>query len=385
MSEEQKTEEQGAEPREGISRDGITRRDFLKNAAAGAAGVAAFAALGGCVDAQSTRNSAASASTGSLVGAATQDTTPVSNPKVVYPIPNTAKKGGSKVYFTTDISATSLVKVFQALNIQPASGDKTAVKISTGEPPHSNYLRPELIGALVQSLKADIIEDNTAYPGRRHSTASHYNVIKDHGYEEIATCKILEESSTIDLPVVNAKRLPYDRVGAELNNYQFLVNLAHFKGHQMAGFGGVLKNQSIGIASVEGKELIHRGGAKAGNIFNATDSFREAMAEAAQAVHNHFGAGKIVYINVMNRLSIDCDCNGNPAEPVLNDIGICASADPVACDKACLDFVYGTGSVKLSGNNGPLMNRIQQQNGYLTVVHAEEIGLGSQNYEIVNI
>jgi uncharacterized Fe-S center protein len=381
MSEENKTEKQG------ISRDGITRRDFLKNAAAGAAGVAAFAALGGCVAAAGRQDSATS-STGSLVGAATQDTTPVSNPKVVYPIPNTRKAGGSKVYFTKEITAASLVKAFQALNVGPASGDKVAVKISTGEPPHSNYLRPELIGALVQSLKADIVEDNTAYPGQRSNTTSHYKVIQDHGFENIAHCVIMEEKGTVDLPTAaNVKRLPYDRVGAELNDYQFFVNLAHFKGHAMAGFGGVLKNQSIGVASVEGKQRIHRGGADAGNIFNAVDAFREAMAEAAQAVHNHFGQGKIVYINVMNNLSVDCDCDGNPATPQMGDIGIAASTDPVALDKACLDFVYGTNSsiATFTGTNAPLMQRIERQNGYLTVVHAEEIGLGSQNYEIVNI
>jgi uncharacterized Fe-S center protein len=371
-----------------MEEQGITRRDFLKNAAAGAAGIATFAILTGCGGPSSTGNSgtAGTPGTGNLVGADTQDTTPVNNPKVTYPIPNTAKAGGSKVYFTTEISAASLVKAFQALNVRPASGDKVAVKISTGEPPRSNYLRSELIGDMVKSLNADIVEDNTAYGGQRSNTTIHYNVIEEHGFETIATCHILEENGTVDLPTsANVKRMPYDRVGSEINNYQFFVNLAHFKGHAMAGFGGVLKNQSIGVASVEGKQLIHRGGAKAGNIFNSVDAFKEAMAEAAQAVHNHFGTGKIVYINVMNNLSIDCDCNGYPAAPVLDDIGIAASTDPVALDKACLDFVYGTGSVQISGDNGPLTQRIQQQNGYLTVVHAEEMGLGSQNYEIVNI
>jgi uncharacterized Fe-S center protein len=288
------------------------------------------------------------------------------------------------VYFTREISAASLVRAYQALSVSPASGDKVAVKISSGEPPHSNYLRPELIGDLVHLVKGDIVEDDTAYHGKRHNTADHYKVIREHGFDKIATCKILDESKTIDLPVAGGTYLKFDRVGAELKNYQFLVNLAHFKGHAMAGFGGVLKNASIGLASSEGKNHIHSAGQSFTHFGRDQDGFLCSMAEAAQAVHNSMGAGKVVYIDVMNRLSVDCDCDGNPAEPEMDDIGIAASMDPVALDKACIDLFYAAPRTATS-SNAALCKRFESRNGYLTVVHAAKIGLGSLNYELVNI
>jgi uncharacterized Fe-S center protein len=316
-----------------------------------------------------------------------------SQAEVSYPIPNTAKTGGSKVYFTSDISAAGLVKVYRALGVQPAASDNVAVKISTGEPPRSNYLRTSLIGDLITTVNGDIVECNTAYGGQRASTAMSYQVAADHGFTAFAEgigrkVKIMDDDGYMDLPVTGGSHLTYDRVGKAFGDYTFYVNLAHFKGHAMAGFGGVIKNQSIGMASQDGKRNIHLAGAKNGNIFNATDGFRESMAEAAKAVQDYmnstYGENHIIYIDVMNRLSVDCDCDGNPAEPEMNDIGIAASLDPVAVDKACLDMVYSAPEVS-ENSSAALRQRIESRNGYLTVVHAANIGLGSLNYELVNI
>jgi uncharacterized Fe-S center protein len=349
-------------------KNGMTRRDFLKSAAAGAAGIAAFTALGG-------------------LGKAEAET--LSRTDAVYPPPNTQRTNGSTVYFTRDITSSGLVKIYQALGQGPASGDKVAVKISTGEPPHSNYLRPELIGDLVRLLNADIVECNTAYSGQRHTTASHYKVAKAHGYTAIATVKILDENGETDIPVkgVPNAHLKFHRVGSELTDYDFLVNLAHFKGHGMAGFGGVIKNCAIGLGSPSGKVYVHSAGTKtSGGIFyNDQNAWLEGLAEATKAVHDYFGNGKkVVYIDVMNRLSVDCDCVGNPAKPEMDDIGICASLDPVAVDKACIDMVWAAERTATS-SNAALEKRIRDRNGYQTLIYAEQIGLGSQNYEIVNI
>jgi uncharacterized Fe-S center protein len=306
---------------------------------------------------------------------------------MTYPVPNTEKAGGSKVYFTRDISPAGLVKVYEALGVKPSASDKVGVKISTGEPPASNYLRPALIGALVKAVHGDIVEDNTAYGGERAKTAEHYQVIKEHGFDKIATTKILDEKGSMDLPVSGGRYLKFDRVGSEFKNYSFFVNLAHFKGHVMAGFGGVVKNQSIGFASPAGKLNIHSAGKTTTHWDSGDQSgFLCSMAEAAKAVQDymvkHHGKAHIIYIDVMNNLSIDCDCDGHPAKPLLNNIGIAASLDPVALDKACLDMVYKAPD---GGDNGPLTERIKSRNGYLTLVYAAKIGLGSLNYQLVNV
>ncbi|MBQ2508626.1 MAG: DUF362 domain-containing protein [Bacteroidales bacterium] len=291
----------------------------------------------------------------------------------------------STVYMTSDISPEGLVRVYEALGIK-AEG-RVAVKISTGESEHSNYLRPELIKKLVQKVNGTLVECNTAYGGNRGNTANHRKAIEQRGYNAIANVDIMDEEDTIHLPVVDTKHIQYDIVGSHLQNYDFMINLAHFKGHAMGGFGGVLKNQSIGVASSAGKLYIHSAGKTQKRwAFPKQDYFLESMAAAAQAVHNYFKSeGKnIVYINVMNNMSVDCDCDGHPAEPQMKDIGILASTDPVALDQACLDLVFN--HIDTDGDDSrPLQERINRKHGTHTVDYAAQIGLGTKKYTIVNI
>lgn len=299
----------------------------------------------------------------------------------------TVASAQSTVYFTKEITPESLVKIYEALGIAPKEGQRVAVKISTGESSQSNHLRPELIKNLVQKVSGNIVECNTAYGGNRSMTANHKRAIEQRGFGEIATVDIMDEEGTINLPVTDTKHLQYDIVGSHVQNYDFMINLAHFKGHAMGGFGGVLKNQSIGVASSSGKLYIHSAGTTTTSWHSAAqDDFLESMAAAAQAVHNYFKQeGKdIIYINVMNRLSVDCDCDGHPASPEMNDIGILASTDPVALDKACLDLVFNYNST--AGDNAvPLQNRINRQHGTYIVDYAEQIGLGTCKYNLIDI
>ena len=279
------------------------------------------------------------------------------------------------------------MSIYEALGVS-AEGKRVAVKISTGESIRSNYLRPEFIKNLVQKLGANIVECNTAYGGSRGSTAAHRRVIAERGFNDIATVDIMDEEGEMQIPVADTKWIKHDIVGSHLANYDLMVNLAHFKGHAMGGFGGVLKNQSIGVASSSGKVYIHSAGSRTtGSIWNNNqDSFLESMAAAAQAVHNYFKqeGRNIVYINVMNNISVDCDCDGNPATPQLKDIGILASLDPVALDKACLDLVFSHQSVA-GDDASPLIRRIENLHGTHTVEYAEQIGLGSQNYTLIDL
>ncbi|MEE0916256.1 MAG: DUF362 domain-containing protein [Alistipes sp.] len=293
-----------------------------------------------------------------------------------------------KVYMTTNISAEGLVKVYEALGVE-ATG-KVAVKISTGEPGGHNYLKPELIKNLVQSVNGTIVECNTAYPGRRNTTEAHLEAAREHGFFDIANVDIMDAEGEIKIPVQDTSRLKYNIVGKNLANYDFMINLAHFKGHAMGGFGGVLKNQSIGNASSRGKAYIHSAGRneEVERLWSFVDDqigFLEAMAAAAQSVHNYFDNGnKIVYINVMNNMSIDCDCSSHPADPLLKDVGILASTDPVALDQACLNIVFNI-TPEEGNDNGPLLERIASRHGTHIVDYAEQIGLGSKQYELVNI
>ncbi len=281
------------------------------------------------------------------------------------------------VYMTEDISPEGLMAVYEALNWTPAGN--VAVKLSTGEPPASNYLRPELIAGLVQSVDGTIVECNTAYGGSRAETAMHYQVAEDHGFTAIADFQILDEDGSMALPVEGGTRLTENYVGAAFADYDSYLILSHFKGHAMAGFGGAIKNISIGLGSSEGKAWIHSGGTSRTNAWGGEqDAFLESMAEAGKSVADSLG-NQIVYVNVMNRLSVDCDCDGNPAEPDMHDIGILASTDPVALDQACIDLVYAT------EDGQSLIDRIESRNGLHTLEHAEDIGLGSRSYQLINI
>ncbi|MDR0456077.1 MAG: DUF362 domain-containing protein [Treponema sp.] len=282
-----------------------------------------------------------------------------------------------KVFMTSSINPAGLMAVYNALGLK-ANG-KVAVKISTGEPGNTHYLAPALIKGLVETVNGTIVECNTAYGGKRANTAAHYQVAKDHGFTAIAPVVILDEKADIGIPVSGGKHLKQDIVGERFKEFNFHIVLSHFKGHQMGGYGGALKNMSIGYASSAGKAWIHTAGkSKTSMRGGDQNAFLESMAEAAKAVADA-NRGKILYISVMNHLSVDCDCNGNPAAPTMADIGILGSLDPVALDQACVDLVYAAKDGK------DLVERIESRNGLLTINHAEKIGLGSKAYQLVRI
>ncbi|WP_051624196.1 DUF362 domain-containing protein [Clostridium akagii] len=279
---------------------------------------------------------------------------------------------------TKDISTEGLMDAYEALGHKAAG--KVAVKISSGEPGGHYFLSPKLIAPLVQSVNGIIVECNTAYGGGRGDTKSHRNTVEKHGFTAIAKVDIMDADGSMSIPVINGKHLKEDMVGSHFADYDFVINLAHFKGHAMGGFGGVLKNMSIGIASSMGKSLIHTAGKETTGFGKGTpqDDFLESMAEAAKAVADYKG-DNIIYINVMNNLSVDCDCDSHPAKPEMDDIGILASLDPVALDQACVDLVYAANDGKA------LIERMESRHGIHTVEYAEEIGLGTRNYDLYTI
>lgn len=283
------------------------------------------------------------------------------------------------VYYISDISPEALKRIYSALNWKPS--EKVAVKLSTGEPPASNYLAPDLIKDLIHSVNGTIVECNTAYGGSRAETAMHMQVAKDHGFTDIADVDIQDADGSMSIPVEGGTRLTENFVGSHFADYDSYIVLSHFKGHSMAGFGGAIKNISIGIGSSEGKAWIHSGGTSRTSMWGGQqDAFLEAMGEAGKAVSDYLGNGeRIVYISVMNSLSVDCDCDGTPAEPDMHDIGILASTDPVALDQACIDLVYA------SEDGQSLIKRIESRNGIHTLEHAEAIGLGSRTYKLVSL
>lgn len=286
-----------------------------------------------------------------------------------------------EVYMLKDITPANLVRIYEALD-RPVKG-KVAVKLSTGEPGGHNFLQPALIKDLVQKINGTIVECNTAYAGGRSDTESHRKAAEDHGFTAIAPVDIMDAEGEVSLPVTGGKHLKEDIVGSHYLGYDFTVVLSHFKGHAMAGFGGAIKNISIGIASSNGKAWIHSAGktknpAEMWGNLPEQDDFLESMTEAAKAIADHCG-DNILYINVANNLSVDCDCDSHPADPRMGDIGILASLDPVALDKACTDLV------RASTDHGKihLIERIDSRHGMHTLDYAEQIGLGSQQYKLV--
>ena len=292
----------------------------------------------------------------------------------------------SKVYYTTEITPESLVKIYKALGVQ-ATG-RVAVKISTGEGGNTHYLKPTLIRNLVEEVGGTIVECCTAYGGSRQDVSKHWQTIHEHGFDSIFAVDIMDEFGQMRIPVKDRSHIKYDIVGDHLANYDWMINLAHFKGHAMGGYGGVLKNASIGVASTAGKAYIHSAGytddaSDAWNHIDDQDGFLESMAAAAQAVHNYMG-GRVIYINVMNNMSVDCDCDATPDAPKLRDMGIMASLDPVALDWACVQMVMNH-KAKAGDDNAPLIERINSRHGTHTIDWAEHIGLGSKNYVIVKL
>lgn len=284
-----------------------------------------------------------------------------------------------KVYMFKEITPENLMKIYKALG-REATG-KVAVKLSTGEPGGHNFLQPALIKDLVQLVDGTIVECNTAYGGGRSDTQKHLQAAEDHGFTAIAPVDIMDAEGEVRLPVKGGKHISYDIVGSHYPGYDFTVVLSHFKGHAMAGFGGALKNISIGIASANGKRWIHSGGTSTDSWGNPSqEEWLETMAEAAKAVIDHCGE-HILYISVANNLSVDCDCDSSPEDPKMGDIGILASLDPVALDKACTDLV------RSSEDHGKihLIERIDSRKGMHTLEYAERLGLGSQKYELVRL
>jgi len=293
----------------------------------------------------------------------------------------------SKVYLTRNITPEALVDIFKALG-RPADGHRVAVKISTGEAGNPNYLKPTLIKALVDSVHGTIVECNTAYNGKRNSFEAHWQTVHDHGFDSIAPVDLMDEEGQMKIPVRDRRHIKYDIVGNHLPRYTYMINLAHFKGHAMGGFGGVLKNASIGVASADGKAYIHTAGKtdKTEDLWQNVaeqDHFLESMASAAQGVQDYFG-DNIVYINVMNNMSVDCDCDAHPSEALLSDYGILASTDPVALDKACVDIIFNMKPSE-GNDNAPLIERINSRHGTHTIDHAAAIGLGSLEYVIIDL
>ena len=289
----------------------------------------------------------------------------------------------AKVYFTEEITPEALQRIYHALGVSLKG--KVAVKISTGEPGGHNFLQPALIAPLVQELNGTIVECNTAYAGRRNTSEAHWQTFKDHGFADIAPCDLMDEDGDMALPITGGKRIHENFVGRNLANYDSMLMLSHFKGHPMAGLGGALKNMSIGVASARGKQWIHTSGSGETSfdaLMNSDhDGFLESMADADQSVMAYMGTKNIVYINVANRLSVDCDCCAAPADPEMMDIGIFASLDPVAVDQACVDAVYAS---KDQGK-AALIERMESRNGVLTIQAAENLSLGTREYEIVRI
>jgi uncharacterized Fe-S center protein len=289
----------------------------------------------------------------------------------------------SKVYFTKEISSNSLIKIYEQLG-KKLEG-KVAIKISTGEAGGHNYLNPNLIKDLVQKLNGTIVECNTAYPGKRNTVEDHLKTAKDHGFTDIANVDIMDSEGEIAIPVAG-QHLKFDYVGKHLENYDSMLMLSHFKGHAMGGFGGALKNMSIGVASRNGKAFIHSAGKtkdpnELWTNLPPQNAFLESMAEADKAVMDYM-KGNIVYISVMNKLSIDCDCDSNPEEPCMADIGILASLDPVALDRACLDLIYNS---KDKGRDH-FVERVERQNGTYICDYAEEkMHIGTRQYELIEM
>lgn len=331
----------------------MNRRDFLRAAAATAAG--AFFARG---------------ITGKLMAYGQEDA------------PKTAGANPPVVYMTRDISPKGLMAAYKALNREMAA--KVAIKLSMGEPGGHYYLAPGLIKELVHAVNGTFVDGNTAYGGKRSTVEAHMQTARDHGFAAVAAVDILDADGETALPIVGGKHLREVRVDSHFRNYGSILVLSHFKGHMMGGFGGALKNIAIGIASPAGKCLVHTAGNSATSIMDGpekVEDFQEAMAESAEGMIRAMGPENMAYINVMNNLSIDCDCDSSPAAPELPDIGILSSLDPVAVDKACVDLIYAADPKK----SASLRERMESRKSSYILAHGERLGIGRRSYSLVDL
>lgn len=290
----------------------------------------------------------------------------------------------SKVFFSSEITAEKVVELFHAAANDLPGGvlpGKVAVKLHSGEPGNQNFLKPEFWQPVVNDVHGTVVECNTAYDGGRNTTEKHRETMEKHGWSKHFTVDIMDaEGPDAELLIPNGKRIKKVQVGKNMLNYGSMLVLSHFKGHPMGGFGGALKQLSIGCASSYGKAYIH-GAGEPEKIWTADhDSFLESMADAAEAVVRHFN-GNMVFINVMKNMSVDCDCCSVAEDPCMADIGILASLDPIAVDRACLDLVYSSDDP----GRDHLLERIESRNGAHTVDAAAELGFGSKEYELIKL
>lgn len=284
----------------------------------------------------------------------------------------------SKVYFTKTLTSDAMIQMYEALEIKLPG--KVAVKLHSGEVGNQNFIRPPFLKPVIDHVKGTIVECNTAYEGKRDTTKAHWETMKAHGWTDIADVDIMDEDGELKLTIEGGKRIQKNYVGSHLSNYDSMLVLSHFKGHPMGGFGGALKNISIGIASSHGKAYIHGVGVPEDFWNSDHDSFLESMADAAKSIVTFFD-GKMAFINVMCNMSVDCDCCAVAADPKIGDIGILASLDPIALDQACLDLVYASNDP----GKGDLIERIESRNGVHTVEAAAELGFGSRDYELITL
>lgn len=284
----------------------------------------------------------------------------------------------SKVYFTKTITPEKMVDMLKVLNAD-LSG-KVAIKLHSGEVGNQNFLRPEFMKPVIEEVGGTVVECNTAYEGMRNTTAKHWEAMKIHHWTDYFNVDIMDEEDEIEIPVSGGAVIHKNYVGANFENYDSVLVLSHFKGHPMGGYGGALKNISIGIASSYGKAYIH-GAGDPEKIWSADhDLFLRSMADAAKSVID-YKQHKMAYINVMCNMSVDCDCCAKAEDPKIRDIGILSSLDPVALDKACVDLVYACEDP----GKKDLIERIESRNGTLTIDAAYEIGVGNKDYELIEI
>ena len=284
----------------------------------------------------------------------------------------------SKVYFIKEINKENLVKIYDALNV--SLPEPVAIKVHSGEAGNQNYLHPEFYKDIVSHVNGTIVECNTAYGGERNTSKKHTKLLEENGWSKLYNVDLLDKDEEKELEIPNGKKIKKNFVGANMFNYGSMIVVSHFKGHPMGGYGGALKNISIGLASSHGKAYIH-GVGKPEDLWTADhDSFLESIADAASSVASHF-KDKIVYVNIMKNMSVDCDCCAVAEDPCMKDIGILASTDPVALDKACLDLVYSSDDP----GKDHLIERIESRNGIHTRLSAESLGVGTTNYELIKI
>ena len=285
----------------------------------------------------------------------------------------------AKVYFTKNLSSESLIKIYNAVG-KTLTG-KIAIKVHSGEDGNQNFLHPEYFKDIIEYVNGTVVECNTAYDGARNTTEKHKELMKKHGWSKYFDVDIMDaEGPDLEIAIPNGKIIKKDYVGKNIQNYNSMLVLSHFKGHPMGGYGGALKQLSIGCASSFGKAYIHGAGDPKKFWDSDHDEFIESMAEAASAVANHF-KDNIVYINVMANMSVDCDCCAVAEDPCMKDIGILASTDPIAIDRACLDLVYNSNDP----GKDHLIERIESRNGTHIIEHALTLGFGTDKYELINI